>query len=397
MIRFGLSIQLLLFLFFASPLALGSSSLCDGQLSIHCGKTPSAVFDDQGKLLAVFVKGTHIYFTSSSDSGLTYSAPRVVNTVPEKIYARGENRPKIALGKKGEVFVSWTQKTEGRFSGDIRFSRSTDGGEVFSAPRTINDDGLLTSHRFDQMQVTPSGRVYIAWLDKRDKLAVKKQGEEYSGAALYYSTSEDSGASFSANMKVADHSCECCRIASASHGEDEVAVFWRHIFDLNTRDHGLSILTPDGAVDTRRATRDDWKIDACPHHGPHMSNGKNPGDYHLVWFSQGERHKGIYYGSYSVESAEMSNLFAVDQRAGASHPLVSVVGNQVVVFWKYYDGENTRLQMIRSMDGGVQWKPAKTLLLAVGDSDHPQLVVGSNRVQIGWLAEQEGFRVVDIH
>jgi len=392
-----LGFPLLLSLLFMTPWVSAWGSICDGEMSIHCGKTPSAVFDNKGRLLAVFEKDRHVYFTMSRDSGKTYSEPRAVNLAPEIIYTNGENRPKIALGKNEEILVSWTQKTAGRFSGNIRFSRSIDGGSFFSTPITINDDGLMTSHRFDQLQVTPSGRVYIAWLDKRDKLAEMAEGGTYTGAALYYAISEDGGSSFSKNLKVADHSCECCRIASASHGSDNVAVFWRHIYGLNTRDHGLAVLTPSGVSKAGRATQDDWKIDACPHHGPHMANGEALGRYHLVWFSLGEHHKGIHYGMYDAETAVMSKVFAVDGRAGGSHPLVAAVGNKVYVVWKFFDGENTRLLLIRSIDGGDKWGPTETLLTSSEASDHPQLILAQGKVVIGWLAEQEGYRVINVH
>ncbi len=397
MIHFGFRFTTLLAVLFISYGASALSNFCGGARSIHCGKTPSAVFDNGGRLLAVFKQDKHVYFTVSRDAGKTYSEPRAVNSVPETIYANGENRPKIALGKDEEILVSWTQKTAERFSGNIRFSRSIDGGNSFSVPITVNDDGLMTSHRFDQLHVTPSGRVYIAWLDKRDKVAAMAEGGKYKGAALYYAVSDDAGLSFSNNIKVADGSCECCRIASANHGSDNMAVFWRHIYGLNTRDHGLAVLTPKGPAKVDRATQDEWKIDACPHHGPHMASATEPGRYHLVWFSQGDVRKGIHYGMYNAETAVMSNVIPVDHGAGASHPLVAAVGNTVYVLWKFYDGEITRLQLNRSIDGGANWQSTETLLTSSEDSDHPQLIAAQGRVFIGWSAKKEGYRVIEIH
>jgi hypothetical protein len=66
------------------------------------------------------------------------------------------------------------------------------------------------------------------------------------GAALYYSVSEDSGATFKGDFKVADHSCECCRIALALTRDGKVAAMWRHVFEPNVRDHAFAILPSDG-------------------------------------------------------------------------------------------------------------------------------------------------------
>ena len=54
------------------------------------------------------------------------------------------------------------------------------------------------THRFDALAVSPSGRIYVAWVDKRDLIAAKKTQKLYDGAAIYYAVSDDSGASFSA-------------------------------------------------------------------------------------------------------------------------------------------------------------------------------------------------------
>jgi len=78
-------------------------------------------------------------------------------------------------------------------TGDIRFSRSSDGGRSFSTPVTVNDNREIISHRFDAMTVNAKGQVFIAWLDKRDLSEARKAGKEYAGAALYYAMSDDGG------------------------------------------------------------------------------------------------------------------------------------------------------------------------------------------------------------
>jgi hypothetical protein len=231
--------------------------------SAHCGRTPTSAIDDDGRLWVAYVIGEYVHVARSEDLGGTWSRGVRVNRQPEPIYTNGENRPKIAIGRAGEIYVSWTRVTEGRFAGDIRFSRSLDAGRSFEPVRTINDDGLPTSHRFETLFVDSRGNVYLAWLDKRDQERVLKEGGEYTGAALYYTVSTDSGLGFAANRKVADFSCECCRIAMAETHGGNVAVFWRHIFGDNVRDHGFAILGVDRVVTPlQRPVDDNWRIEA---------------------------------------------------------------------------------------------------------------------------------------
>ncbi|MFT7130445.1 MAG: hypothetical protein ACI89U_002568 [Gammaproteobacteria bacterium] len=357
------------------------------EVSIDCGKTPSVIFDDTDRLWAIFVQGSHVYVTYSDDAGRAFSTPTKVNAVAETIDSNGENRPKIAVGLNGEIFLSWTQKTETRFTGNIRFSRSLDAGKTFETPKTINDDGLDVGHRFDQLYVSPKGLLYLAWLDKRDKAAATAKGKKYRGSAVYYAVSTDAGKNFGKNHKIADNSCECCRLTMAEASGEKVALLWRHIFNTNTRDHAIATLTPNGTIEgLSRSTADEWKIDACPHHGPDLAYAGD-GTYHQAWFSLGDNHKGLFYGRYSSKNGT-HRVRAIDTSPGASHPQIAVLGNQLVYVWKLFDGKQASVQMVRSTDGGITWSQASTVASTQSGSDHPLLTTSTQALYLSWSTEQ---------
>ena len=369
---------------------------CPAEVSVHCGKTPSTVIANNGRQWTTFVQGQHVYVSYSDDLGTTYSTPTQINRQPENIYTNGENRPKIQLGKRGEVYLSWTEKTKGNHTGNIRFSYSLNGGKSFEPPRTVNNDGLLTSHRFDQLYVSPSGKVFVAWLDKRDQVKRRAAGGQYTGSAVYYAVSTDSGRSFGENIKVVDHSCECCRLAMAPAEEDNVALIWRHIFATNTRDHAVALLSADGpASDFNRATYDNWKVDACPHHGPDLAYAA-AGSYHMAWFSDGEDHKGIYYGKYNFSDASIKSVHAVDTRPAASHPQVAEFAGHVYFVWKFFDGKRTTIEMIESQDKGNTWSAQQTIASTDSSSDHPLLVKHSDGIYLSWHVENS-YRFERLH
>lgn len=390
----------LLVFFLALPAALAATGECTDPSALPapgCGLTPTPAFDRDARLWVAFVQHGHVYVTHSGDLGKTFSWPVAVNPAAEPVHTNGENRPKIAIGPGGEIYVSWTKKTPGRYTGDIRFSRSLDGGATFEPPRTVNDDGLLTSHRFETLRVTASGRVYLAWLDKRDKETAAEKGSEYTGAAVYYAVSGNRGKTFSANRKVADHSCECCRIGAAPAGDDGVMIFWRHIFDNRTRDHAVAVLNAKrGDIRPRRATFDGWEIDACPHHGPAIAAGGE--GHHLAWFTGAPEHPGIHYAHLHSGVLEPEHVTLIDSATGAAHPhVLEDAGGRVHLVWKRFDGAQTQLLHAVSTDAGSRWSEPASLATTGGASDHPLLVASGGRgVFVSWQTDGEGYRLLEI-
>jgi len=365
-------------------------------ISIHCGEAPNAWQTADGRIWVVFVQNQIAWLVHSDDNGASYSEPVRINAVPEAIEVNGENRPKIIVdrraGQNDVIYVSWTQKTEGMHTGDIRFTRSTDGGKSFEAVRTVNDDGLLTSHRFDSLFLTESGHLYLTWLDKRELEAAATRGQSYDGSAVFYTVSSDQGASFAPNRKVADNSCECCRIAVAPYGKDGMAMMWRQIFDGTTRDHAIAWVGPDGAAPAfSRASEDDWKINACPHHGPAMVQQGDEAAYHLSWFSAGNLHKGIYYGFHRLSEGQTIQVKQIDGSAGAAHPQLAIWHHELLLVWKRFDGVKTDLLMVRSLDEGKNWSEPQVLASTSDASDHPLLIQGPNGPSVSWMTRAEGY------
>jgi len=377
-------------------LSLPSYAICvEDVISAHCGKTPTSIFDNTGKLWTTFVHGQHVYVSHSTDLGKHFSTAVKVNPLPQKIYTNGENRPKIKLSDKGNVFVSWTKQTAGRFTGDINFSRSIDAGQHFEPIKIINDDGLPIGHRFDAMSVTPSGVIYIAWLDKRDRAAVKKENPEYPGISLYYAISMDQGNTFSKNIKVAEHTCECCRIAITNIGKDNVNIMWRHIFPGGFRDHAIATLTPSEPLQSHRATIDEWKTDACPHHGPDMDYSTK-GYTHMVWFSNGKHHKGITYGLHSHQSNVTTQIISIDDSPQASHPQVKIFNDVVWVVWKSFEKGQSVIKSRFSLDNGIQWSKHHTIATTRGRSDHPLLLHNDETLFINWHTDDGGLQFIPL-
>ncbi|MFC5438109.1 sialidase family protein [Rhodanobacter umsongensis] len=351
----------------------------------------SAAFDSHGRLWLVDAADGHVRLRHSDNDGRSLSAPIEVNATAERIYAEGENRPKIAFGPRDEIYVSWSQPRAEPWTGFVRFARSLDRGEHFSAPLTVHHDRAEITHRFDALAVDGRGRIVVAWIDKRDLVAATARHQPYLGAAVYYSWSNDGGASFASERKLIDQSCECCRTALTLTPGGEVAAFFRAIYGDNIRDHAYAVLHVDGQTSrAERATFSEWQIAGCPHHGPGLAIGSD-GVRHAVWY-EAKGKPTIWYGQLDP-GHEPKHLLAI-AGAGASHADVAVHGRNVWVAWNQVNAEGYALMLRRSTDNGAHFEAAREMARSHGAVASPQLLLKQDRAFVAWNTAG-GFQLIE--
>ena len=352
-----------------------------------------AAVDSHGIFWAAHKDGRHVVVSRSDDLGRSWSKPVRVTTDAEGTDTGGDARPKVAIGNQGEVYVTWTRSLRKPYTGEIRFSRSVDGGQSFSLPITVHADRQEITHRFDAISVNRNGQVFVAWIDKRDSAkAGASKARDYRGAAVYFAVSDDSGASFRGDYRLAEHSCECCRIALSPRADGSVLALWRHVFAPNIRDHALAAMYPDGrAGGVQRATFDDWRIDACPHHGPGLAAAPD-GGYHAVWF--GIRKKGnediaaVRYAHLLADGSPVLESVRALPDERAEHADVLAAGQRVAVVWRSVSGVQSTLHAWLSKDGGKTFH-LQTLGKVQGDNDHPRLAQQGARMVAVWRNAKE--------
>lgn len=357
----------------------------------------STVFDQQGRLWRVWVRNGQVLVDRSEDKAKTFSPAVAINPQAEKVGADGELRPKIALGRQGEIYVTWTQALDKPYSGDIKFSRSTDDGQHFSTPIVVNHNRDIITHRFDSLAVSNDGTIYIAWIDKRDLHAAQSLGKQYTGAAVYYAASKDRGVSFATEFKVADSSCECCRIALKTAPDGSAMMFWRHVYGQNIRDHAMAGIAAEGVTHApTRISYDNWKIDACPHHGPAMARGGDWG-WHLAWYSGAETKQGLLYARMDGSTWVTSPPHAFGNAAAqASHPDLWSTGEHVLLAWKELTEDSAVIMLMTSDDGGRNWDTPRQIAQTPGAADNPFLLDDGNRVYLSWNTARDGYRLIEL-
>jgi hypothetical protein len=364
----------------------------------------SVAIDSAGKLWRVGVSDGFVEVASSTDLGKTFTKPLRANTEKQTINAHGEVRPKIAIGKKGEVYVTWMQNLAPRFSSYIWFARLLEGRNRFEKPQIVHTDRAEIGHAFEEINVAPNGDITVLWLDARVLAAAKKLGQKHAGSSIYYAVSVDAGKTFAPEQKLADNSCECCRVATTAKPDGTVVAMWRHVFEGSERDHNIAEIPKEGAKpEPHRATFGRWVIDGCPHHGAALASGGEGKDwwgYHMAYFDGNEQKSGLYYSRMDglAWASSPAKKFG-DSSKQAGHPAILSSGQKageehVWLVWREKNDGKTSILGMHSEDGGKSWDEAKTLANTSAKADYPILIQHKTQAYIVWNTQAEGLQVI---
>jgi hypothetical protein len=362
----------------------------------------SVAFDSAGVLWRASVKDDFVVIDKSSDLGKTFSAPVKINQTAMKIGADGEARPKIAIGPEGNIYSTWTEALKTPYAGYIWFARSVNGGKSFEKPQLAHKDTAEITHRFEALNVAPSGDITVTWVDKRDLIAAKAAGKKYDGAAIYYAVSTDKGASFAPEQKLADSSCECCRIVTTNKPDGTVVALWRHVFEGSERDHNIAEIPRAGEKpQPHRATFGHWVIDGCPHHGAAIASGGAGKDwfgYHMAYFDGAGDKPSLMVARMDGEAWVSSppKKFG-NMKNNAGHPTLLSLGEKVWLVWREISADKAaKIYLMKSVDGGKSWDDAKLIFTTKDKADYPQLIQNKGKVYLAINTLVDGFKLVQM-
>ncbi|HEX5084684.1 MAG TPA: sialidase family protein [Blastocatellia bacterium] len=302
---------------------------------------PYIVSDNRGGFYLAYVeraRGASDVMLRHSSDGVNFSAPVRVNNVAGDATVRNENPPKVAAGPRGEVYVCWASE-RGKWKGDIRFSRSTDEGKTFSPAVTVNSDGAgePAGHAFQSMAVDKLGRVYVAWIDERDKR------KEDRGAEIWLAVSTNRGRTFSRDRRILTDVCECCRTNLQIDAAGGLYLSYRVVPRSGPmyRDIIIARSGDGGKTFAQTAVSEDkWEINGCPVAGPSFSFD-NRGAITVVWFMGGGERPGLYYATSTDNGKSFAprRLLDPQQKMGKRAHTAGFADGSVFVAWDDMDGK----------------------------------------------------------
>ena len=352
-----------------------SEAACD-EPTLRCASKVTPAFAPDGTLWLAWMAGGQVSVASSTDGGHTVTTPVQLTRQNLNLDWGPDARPKIVVGKNGEIAVAFSTFRDKAFNGQVLYTRSTDGGRNFADLRPITSNN--ESQRFEALALDADGSVFAAWLDKRGRVAAAARGEKYDGAGLYVASSGDGGTTYTEAQLVKEGTCECCRLGLAFAGPGKPVVVFRNIFEGGVRDHAIVTFSdPATPGEIHRVSTDDWQIDACPHHGPSLSI--SAGTYHVTWYTNGKVRKGLFYARSQDQGRTFSDPLPIGRPdRGASRPYVIAGPAGTEMVWKEFDGEKTTVNLMTSHDDGLTWSKPLEIAATSDTSDHPLLVSDGN-------------------
>ncbi len=321
-------------LLFALPLFAqthqhGAATTGDGQFN------PFVTADARGGFYLAYIErannASNVMLRHATD-GVNFGPPVRVNDQAGDATVRNENPPKVLVGPQGDVYVCWANE-RGKWKGNIRFARSTDGGKTFAPALTLNSDGAKepVGHAFQSLTVDQQGRLYIAWIDERHKQ------KDHRGAEIWLAVSTDRGQTFSADRRILSDVCECCRTNLQADAAGNLYLSYRTVPRAGPmyRDIIVARSTDGGKTFTPTiVSQDKWEINGCPVAGPSLSVS-DKGQVTVVWFMGSSEKPGLYYATSNGRGATFSarQWFSAQRRMGKHvHSAVTKDG-QIWLAW----------------------------------------------------------------
>ncbi len=288
----------------------------------------------------------NIYFASSSD-GVTWSANRQVN---DDAGSADQGRPSLATDSQGHLHLAWQDRRNGNY--DIYYATSSNGGATWSTNERVSQDAGSADQTAPALAVKNDGsQVYVAWQDGRNgdddvyfarsasgawtearinnDAGSATQGSPALGRSasgtlhlawrdarngsndIYFARSTNSGATWSANMKVNDdvglHDQEAATVVEGPSGE--VLLAWEDL-----RGVSYDIYVSRSQNDGQSWGANESAISEGGDAGQHLPAGVigTQGNAYLVWQDDRRVEQNVYFsreGTFYADGSFTSRTF----------------------------------------------------------------------------------------
>lgn len=253
------------------------------------------------------------------------------------------------VGMSGtELAAHRLRKVEGgpyAYNVELSFFDEEDGGS-WGEPITPHEDGTATEHGFVTLEPINSEKVLAVWLDGRE--TADRADDEYSDTtkSMTFRSAEISRSGEITNKQVIDSTvCDCCQ-TDLTRTEDGFVAVYRGRGGDEIRDIKIARYDTSSGTWSEPVTvhDDNWQIMACPVNGPRV----------------------------------VAN------------------GNNVAVAWYTGEGDNPRVSVAKSTDGGQTFGEP----ILVNETDYRVLgrtdltISDEGTIYVSWMQEFEGLGYV---
>jgi hypothetical protein len=313
------------------------------------------------------------------DGGKTWAQPvRVDGGLPTPHEPHRSNDPQVASNGR-QVIAVWGSAGRGfRGSGPMVAAVSDDGGATWRRGANPADDNRHDGHGFSDL-IARGNRFHLTWLDSRN-----------GAQGVRYASSDNAGATWSANASVKSASCECCWNTLLPGPGRALYLLFRN---KAPRDMGLAFSADDGATWMPRGAVGafNWQIEACPHTGGALALTGLRGAERLhavVWTGKADS-RGLHF----LTSRDRGTSWSPGVRLGGEYAQradLAARGDELVTAWDEPVGQHGAVFIARSKNNGEEWSKPVKLSSENAHAMYPRVVVARSNLLVFWTEAASG-------
>ncbi|HEY0660976.1 MAG TPA: exo-alpha-sialidase [Lysobacter sp.] len=239
---------------------------------------PDLIVTPEGGLLLSWIEsqGQEHALKFAAYTGRQWSEPHAIATGRDW-FVNWADTPHLAITGDGALWAHWLQKAAAStYAYDVVLVRSADGGQRWSSPTRVNNDGKAAEHGFVSLWPAARDALGIAWLDGREAAGGEASHEGHGGQDEHGGAMTLRAARFDAQLQRRDEArldamtCDCCQTDVAMTARGPLLVFRDRTPD-EIRDIAVSRLQGGTWIPARAVHADNWKMPACPVNGPSVA------------------------------------------------------------------------------------------------------------------------------
>lgn len=338
-----------------------------------------------------------IYFTKSTDNGVTFSTPIALGT---SFGAAGETR----LSAYGDnVYVLWIGSDNGVTAGAVLFKTSSDEGNTFSNTTSLNSNGIASK---PEMYIS-GNNVYVVWYNSTLTAANVTDDQ------ILFSRSTDAGAHFSSPINLSNNPNSFSSRPQIDASGKNVYVAWlesgpNHTLNIadtyftRSVDAGATFSTPIKLSNNVAANNYGFNFDT-----PKIasSNSTTDSNVYVIWgyispLSSSIPQKTDLYISRSADGGVLfSSPFKISSNVGLRDASINVStipnnnADEVVIMWSADTGIRALgndLFISQSMDNGLSFSNPIDVGNVIGSSFFPEMIINGSSLHFTWTEYNDG-------
>ena len=197
-----------------------------------------------------------------------WAAPSTVASGPDW-FVNWADFPSLASFVDGTLAANWRVKNGGSdfYAYDIEMAFSPDKGETWGVPMSPHRDGTKYQHGFVSVVPGTDNRILLTWLDARE---TTMSGEQREARMSLRTASVDNTGTLSDEDALDLRVCSCCQTDTTTTNNGTVVVYRDRSSD-ERRDISIIQLGELGWSKPLTVHEDGWRIEGCPVNGPAVS------------------------------------------------------------------------------------------------------------------------------